>query len=98
FRSRLRVGDPLDDSTEIGPICNQRQFQHVRQCISAALAEGAQLALGSAEAGGTGYFVPPTVLTGVTNDMGVAQNEIFGPVVAVIPFDTEEEAIALAND
>ena len=95
---RLRVGDPLDDATEIGPICNQRQFQHVRQCISAALAEGAHLALGSAEAGDTGYFVPPTVLTGVTNDMGVAQNEIFGPVVAVIPFDTEEEAIALAND
>src|SRR5690606_26948651 len=73
---RLRVGDPLDDATEIGPICNGRQFQHVRQCIDAALAEGATLALGSAEPDTSGYFVTPTILTGVSNDMGVAQNEI----------------------
>lgn len=96
--SQIRVGDPLDEATEVGPICNERQFRHVRQCVEAALAEGATLALGSERAEGAGYFVPPTVLTGVTNDMSVAQNEIFGPVVAVIPFDTEEEAIALAND
>lgn len=96
--ARIRVGEPLDETTEVGPICNERQFQHVRRCIAAALDEGATLALGSAEATGTGYFVPPTVLTGIRNDMDVAQKEIFGPVVAVISFDTEEEAIALAND
>ncbi len=95
---RLRVGDPLDADTEVGPICNERQFTHVRNCIAAALREGAKLALGGAEAGAAGYFVPPTVLTGVTNGMEVAQNEIFGPVVAVIPFDTEQEAIDIAND
>lgn len=96
--SRLRVGDPQNADTEIGPICNERQFQHVRNSITAALQEGATLALGSAESEGAGYFVSPTVLTGVHNRMGVAQNEIFGPVVAVIPFDTETEAIAIAND
>lgn len=96
--AQLRVGNPLDDTTEIGPICNERQYAHVRQCVDAALAEGAQLALGSAKDNGTGYFVSPTILTGVRNDMSVAQNEVFGPVVAVIPFDTEEESIAIAND
>lgn len=95
---RLRLGDPLDEGTEVGPICNARQFQHVRDCIAAALAEGATLALGEAQPSGPGFFVPPTVLTGVSNSMEVAQNEVFGPVVAVIPFDTEEEAIAIAND
>lgn len=96
--ARIRVGDPLDDATEVGPICNERQFKHVRQCVEAAIAEGATLALGSAASAETGYFVTPTILTGVRNDMAVAQNEIFGPVVVVIPFDTEEEAIAIAND
>ncbi len=95
---RLRVGDPQDAATEVGPICNERQFNHVSNCIAAALKEGATLALGSAEPGNTGYFVPPTVLTGVSNRMDVAQNEIFGPVVAVIPFDTEQEAVEIAND
>ena len=96
--ARIKLGDPLDDATEVGPICNARQFAHVRQCIDAALAEGATLSLGDREASQAGYFVRPTVLTGVRNDMAVAQNEVFGPVVAVIPFDTEEEAIAIAND
>ena len=94
---RLRVGDPQDADTEIGPICNARQFQHVRNCIASALKEGATMALGSAEPGDTGYFGPPTVLTGVSYTLDVAQNEIFGPVVAVIPFDTEQEAIEIAN-
>lgn len=96
--AQLRQGDPQDDGTEIGPICNPRQFEHVRQCIAAAVQEGATLALGDAQPDGPGYFVPPTILTGVSNDMDVAQNEIFGPVVAVIPFDTEPEAIAIANN
>ena len=96
--ARLRLGDPLEDATEVGPICNERQFKHVRQCIDAAIVEGATLVLGDANALEGGYFVPPTVLTGVRNEMAVAQMEVFGPVVAVIPFDTEDEAIALAND
>lgn len=96
--AQIRLGDPLDDQTEVGPVCNERQFNHVNQCISAALTEGATLALGGKQQGDTGYFVRPTVLTGVSNSMAVAQNEIFGPVVVVIPFDTEAEAIAIAND
>lgn len=96
--AQLHVGDPLNDTTEVGPICNERQFQHVRQCIDAAVAEGATLSLGGTDSAETGYFVSPTVLTGVRNDMEVAQTEVFGPVVAVIPFDTEDEAIAIAND
>lgn len=96
--ARLKVGDPMDGATEIGPICNARQYEHVRQSIAAAVAEGAHVALGGVPAEQAGYFVPPTILSGVHNRMGVAQSEIFGPVVAVIPFDTEQEAIALAND
>lgn len=95
---QLRQGDPMDEQTEVGPICNERQFQHVTQCVDAAISEGATLALGSRHPENSGYFVAPTILTGVSNSMDVAQNEIFGPVVAVIPFDTEEEAISIAND
>lgn len=95
---QLHQGDPLDDRTEIGPICNERQFHHVSQCIDAAIQEGATLALGGSQSDNAGYFVSPTILTGVSNSMDVAQNEIFGPVVAVIPFNTEEEAVDIAND
>lgn len=96
--AQLYLGDPLDDQTEIGPICNERQFRHVTACIDAALKEGATLALGGGQQANNGYFVAPTILTDVSNSMDVAQNEIFGPVVAVIPFDNEEQAIAIAND
>jgi acyl-CoA reductase-like NAD-dependent aldehyde dehydrogenase len=92
------VGQPLDDSTEVGPINNRRQYEHVMSMIDKGVAAGATLASGSQERSNAGYFVSPTVLSNVTNDMAVAREEIFGPVVAAIPFDTEDEAIAIAND
>lgn len=98
---KIRVGAPLDDATEVGPINNRKQYEHVMSMIERGVAAGATLAAGSAERveeGRGGYFVSPTVLAGASNAMEVARTEIFGPVVAAIPFDTEEEAIAIAND
>lgn len=95
---RIRVGDPLDDATEVGPINNPRQYAHVMSMIGGGVDAGARLASGSAEPGTGGYFVRPTVLADVRNDMDVARTEIFGPVVSVIPFDDEHQAVAIAND
>ncbi|MDR5838724.1 aldehyde dehydrogenase family protein [Caballeronia sp. LZ034LL] len=95
---KIKVGAPLDDATEVGPINNLKQYEHVMSMIGKGVSAGATLAAGTVERSETGYFVPPTVLAGVTNDMEVARMEIFGPVVAAIPFDTEEEAVAIAND
>ena len=96
---RLRIGDPLDAQTEVGPIQNARQYGHVLNMIKAGVREGAEVAEGShGDPVTSGYFVRPTILKNVRNDMEVARTEIFGPVVGAIPFDTEEEAIAIAND
>ncbi|MFM0337117.1 aldehyde dehydrogenase family protein [Paraburkholderia fungorum] len=95
---KIKVGAPLDDATEVGPINNRRQYEHVMKMISSGVSAGATLAAGSTDMSAGGYFVSPTVLANVTNDMDVARTEIFGPVVAAIPFDSEEEAIAIAND
>ena len=95
---KIKVGAPLDDATEVGPINNRTQYDHVMKMIARGVEAGATLAAGSADRSDGGYFVSPTVLSNVTNDMDVARTEIFGPVVAAIPFDTEEEAIAMAND
>ena len=95
---RIRLGDPLDAATEMGPVANARQFSHVRAMLAEGEAAGAQL-LAAPAAGlpASGYWVPPTILAGLTNAARAAQEEIFGPVVAAIPFEDEEEAIALAN-
>ena len=96
---RIRVGDPSLPETEVGPIQNARQYEHVLRMIRAGKAAGAEVAEGSSgEASGPGYFVRPTVLKHVRNDMEVARTEVFGPVVVAIPFDTEDEAVAIAND
>ena len=96
---QLRIGDPLLPETEIGPVQNAKQHAHVLSMIKSGLGEGAELIMGSTgDAEGPGYFVRPTILSNVTNTMQVARTEIFGPVLVAIPFDTEEEAIALAND
>jgi len=91
------IGDPFDPSTTMGPLVNQRQRDRVIGYIQTGVGEGAELVTGGAAPDGRGFFVHPTVLTG-TNDMRVAQEEIFGPVGIVIPFDTDDEALALAND
>lgn len=93
----IKLGDPLDEATEIGPISNARQFAHVSELIEGAQGEGANVRTRS-ERPDTGYFVPPTVLAGLNNSSTAAQTEIFGPVVTAIPFADEEEAVAIAND
>ena len=94
----IKVGDPAAADTEMGPLANQPQYEKVLSFFSSAAEQGANMAAGGAavtELGG--FFVQPTVLTGVTPEMTVACEEVFGPVLSVMPFDTEDEAIALAN-
>lgn len=95
--NKIQLGDPLNDNTQIGPISNERQFSYVQTMISNAKAEGAEILTRDATPE-QGFFIAPTILTGINNDASAAQNEIFGPVVSVIPFDDECDAIALAND
>jgi acyl-CoA reductase-like NAD-dependent aldehyde dehydrogenase len=100
--AELRIGDPLDDSTEIGPMISQGQRKITLDYIALGQQEGARLVGGGDVpqiAGGEGAaYVEPTVLADVDNSWRVAQEEIFGPVVCLIPFDTEDEAVRLAND
>lgn len=96
---RIRLGDPLDATTEMGPVANARQFAHVRELLAAGAASGAAVLAAERPAGlpEQGFWVPPTLLAGLSNDARPAREEIFGPVVAAIPFDDEDEAITLAN-
>jgi acyl-CoA reductase-like NAD-dependent aldehyde dehydrogenase len=97
----LKVGDPSDPATQIGPLVAQRQQITVREYIEHGQRQGARLVLGgSAPPDGMdrGWYVRPTLFADATNDMRVAREEIFGPVLTVIPYDTEEHAIAIAND
>jgi acyl-CoA reductase-like NAD-dependent aldehyde dehydrogenase len=97
----VKVGDPADEATEVGTLVSFKQRDRVRDYIEIGLGEGARLVVGGdapedpALAGGA--YLMPTVFDGVDNDMRIAREEIFGPVVSVIPFDTEEEALRLAN-
>jgi aldehyde dehydrogenase (NAD+) len=94
------VGDPSDASTEMGPVVSQRQRDRVLGYIEKGRAEGARVATSRKpdDMPDRGWFVPPTVFADVTNDMTIAREEIFGPVVSVIGYDTVEDAVAMAND
>lgn len=94
----IKMGDPLDASTEMGPAANAAQHAKVLGMVQNAIAQGATLVAGGGSGPRGGLFVEPTILTGVTPQMSIVQDEVFGPVLAVMPFDTEEEAIRLAND
>lgn len=96
----LRVGDPVEEDTFVGPLVSQRGLEKVAGYVAGAVAEGASVALGGhrIQDSPDGWYFEPTVLTGVRNDMTVAREEVFGPVLCVIPYDTVEDAIALAND
>lgn len=97
----LKVGDPFTKGTAIGPVVSDRQRDRVRNYIDLGIEEGARLVTGGSEAPpglDTGWFVQPTVFADVTNDMRIAREEIFGPVLVVIPFDDVDDAIAIAND
>lgn len=92
------LGDPTDPATEMGPVANERQLASVLGMIDKAVADGATVATGGGQSPGRGgLFVEPTVLTDVRPDMPIAQEEVFGPVLAVTRFSTEDEALALAN-
>jgi len=98
--SAIEVGDPMDPETDIGPMAFRDQCETVKEYIGLGEEEGATIAYGgdSPEGAPSECFIEPTVLTNVDNDMQVAQEEIFGPVASVIPFEDEAEAVALAND
>jgi betaine-aldehyde dehydrogenase len=93
----IRVGQPLDESTEMGPLISGAQRQTSLDYIDIGLEEGARKVVGGEVPDEPGFFLRPAVLADVDNSWRVAQEEIFGPVVCVIPFDTEEEAVRLAN-
>jgi acyl-CoA reductase-like NAD-dependent aldehyde dehydrogenase len=97
----LRIGDPLDPQTQIGSLVSREQYERVKEYIDLGLKEGAQIALGGEEPKGVnkkGYFLLPTIFTNVKREMRIAQEEIFGPVLSVITFRDEEEALSIAND
>ena len=96
------LGDPLEPGTEMGPIANVPQLERVEAMVGAARGEGAHVVAGGAraalEAHPDGLFYEPTILDGVRNDATIARDEVFGPVLTVLPFEDEEEAVRLAND
>jgi acyl-CoA reductase-like NAD-dependent aldehyde dehydrogenase len=97
----LKVGDPLDKSTRMGPVVSKQQYETVLGYIEAGKREGAKLAAGGERAAvgnGKGYFLQPTIFTGVSSSMKIAREEIFGPVLSVIPFKDVEDGIAQGND
>jgi len=100
FARAAKLGDPALPETQVGPIATRPQFEKILGYIEIAKAEGAHLALGGKARTdlGAGQFIEPTIFTGVRNNMRIAQEEIFGPVLAVIPFADEDEAIAIGND
>jgi aldehyde dehydrogenase (NAD+) len=99
---QIKLGDPLDLATEMGTAANEPQFNRILKMIEDAKGDGAMLATGGKAATGAGleqgFFIEPTIFTDVSNDMTIAREEVFGPVLSIIPFDTEEEAVAIAND
>jgi aldehyde dehydrogenase (NAD+)/betaine-aldehyde dehydrogenase len=98
YAQQLRVGDPLDPETQIGSLISTSHRERVHGFVERGVAEGAQLVAGGELPEGKGAFYTPTVLANVRNSMEVAQEEIFGPVVTVIPFEDEKDAIRIAND
>jgi acyl-CoA reductase-like NAD-dependent aldehyde dehydrogenase len=95
------VGDPLEPGSQLGPLVSEAQRERVRGYIRRGVAEGARLVAGGDDAppgSGGGFFVRPTVFADVTNDMAIAREEIFGPVLVVIAYDDEAQAVELAND
>lgn len=101
FTKTIRVGDPFDTDAQLGPIVSSRQLDRVLSYVDIGQQDGATLAAGGQRIQGAladGYFVQPTVFSGVHNGMRIAREEIFGPVASVIPFDTIDDAIRLGND
>jgi aldehyde dehydrogenase (NAD+) len=98
--SHVTVGDPVDDTVMMGPLIREQQRTRVEGLISAAVDDGAELVYGGKRPPGLekGFFIEPTVFTGLSNDMRIAQEEVFGPVNVIIPFSDDDEAVRIAND
>ena len=97
----LEINDPMNEGDHIGPVVSKRQFDNIQRLIQTGIDEGAKLTVGGTGLPphlNKGYYVRPTVFADVKNDMTIAREEIFGPVIALMPFETEEEAISIAND
>lgn len=98
----IRLGDPLLDETHMGPVANEIQFKRILSSLKQVTEEGAKIVAGGKAADAEdlkkGYFIEPTIIANVNNEMKIAQNEVFGPVLSVIPFKDEDEAIEIAND
>jgi aldehyde dehydrogenase (NAD+) len=97
----IHVGDPRGDDVEVGPLVSAQQWQKVQALIQKGIDEGATLAAGGTgrpEGLSKGYYARPTVFSGVSNDMTIAREEIFGPVLSIIPYDDEDQAVEIAND
>jgi aldehyde dehydrogenase (NAD+) len=95
------VGDPQGEKTTLGPVASRAQFEKVQKLIEKGIAEGADLVAGGPgrpQGLERGYYVRPTVFSNVRNDMAIAREEIFGPVLCIIPYDSEEDAVRIAND
>ncbi|MBV8474828.1 MAG: NAD-dependent succinate-semialdehyde dehydrogenase [Hyphomicrobiales bacterium] len=93
----LRIGDPLEPETKLGPLARASVVSGVQQQVEAAVAQGGRVLCGGAPLQRSGHFYPPTVIAGVPHDAPIVAEEIFGPVALLFPFETEEEAIAMAN-
>jgi (Z)-2-((N-methylformamido)methylene)-5-hydroxybutyrolactone dehydrogenase len=102
FAKTAKMGNPMDTGTQIGPVTNKPQLEKILKYIDLAKGEGARAVLGGSRASrpecGNGWFVEPTIFAGVRNSMRIAQEEVFGPVLSVIPFTDDDEAIAVGND
>ena len=101
FTEEIEVGDPKKDGEHIGPVVSETQYNKIQTLIQKGIDEGAKLVaggLGKPAGFEKGFFVKPTLFVDVNNNMEIARTEIFGPVLSVIPFETEEEAIKIAND
>jgi betaine-aldehyde dehydrogenase len=94
----IKIGDPLDEDVQMGPMASKAQLDIVRGFVETGLEQGARMVCGGGEIEGDGFYIEPVVFADVTDDMTIAREEIFGPVMSVLDFDTEEEVIARAND
>lgn len=98
YEEVVKLGDPTDENTMVGPLVSEDQRETVLEYIETGKKEGAEVLVGGGKVDGPGYYVEPTVFVNVTNDMTIAQEEIFGPVLTVITYDDVDEALEIAND
>ena len=95
---KMKIGDPMDKKTDVGPVINKKQFDSVMSYIKTGKEEGAEILTGGNKSGEKGYYIEPTVFVNCDNKMKIAQEEIFGPVVTLIKFKDDDEAVRIAND